>query len=101
MRQGLATLLALGLAATAAAAHEAPSVPRVDAPELAQLGGFAVGVSTTELVDPARNDRRLEVDLWYPAAAAAGAAPETYRGSLTAEPPAASGRPTSAERPRH
>ena len=73
MRYGFATLLALGLAASAAA-HEAPSVPRVDAPELAQLGRFAAGVSTVALVDAARNDRRLEVDLWYPAVAAAGAA---------------------------
>ena len=91
-----AALLALCLAFATAAAHEAPSVPRVDAPELAKLGSAAVGVTTLELVDAARADRRLKVDLWYPAATAAGGAPVTYEGSLTAEPPAA---PTRFTRP--
>ena len=91
-----AALLALCLAFATAAAHEAPSVQRVDAPELAKLGSAAVGVTTLELVDAARADRRLKIDLWYPAATAAGGAPVTYEGSLTAEPPAA---PTRFTRP--
>jgi predicted dienelactone hydrolase len=97
MRYGLAILLALGLALAAPApASDAPSRPAVDAPELARLGDHAVGVATIELVDAAQDDRRLTVDLWYPAAAAAGETPESYSGSLTAEPPAP---PTRFTRP--
>jgi predicted dienelactone hydrolase len=89
MRRALAFLLMTSLVAAAAAgAGEAPSVPRIDAPELARPGSHAVGVTTLEFVDAARADRRLEVDLWYPAAGAAGGVPVTYEGSLTAEPPA-------------
>ncbi len=82
MPYGIAILLAMGLA--------------IDAPELARPGGHAVGVATIELVDTARGERRLAVDLWYPAVPAAGATPETYTGSLTAEPPA---QPTRFTRP--
>jgi len=97
MQNLFAVLLAVGMAAAfPAGAGEAPSVPGIDAPELAALGDSAVGVTTLELVDAARSDRRLPVDLWYPAVVAAGAAPETYRGTLTAEPPAP---PTSFTRP--
>lgn len=93
----------LGLAMAAGAlARDAPSRPGVDAPELAYLGQHQVGVRTMALVDanqadvlafdPAtgtapKRDRELKVDLWYPATVAAGAIPETYAGSLTAEPP--------------
>ncbi len=67
----------------------------VDAPELAQLGPFGVGVRTIELVhaaqpdvlafDPAtgtapKRDRRLTVDLWYPADVAAGRLARDVRG---------------------
>jgi predicted dienelactone hydrolase len=97
MRHGTAILLALGLAiATPIAAGEAPSRPAIDAPELARLGEHVVGVATIELVDAARGGRRLAVDTWYPAEVAAGATPETYSGSLTAEPPAP---PTAFTRP--
>jgi predicted dienelactone hydrolase len=112
MRQLAGFVLALGLAFAAfAPAHEAPSRPGVDAPELASLGASRVGVKTIELVQPAQpdvlafdsatglapaSDRRLKVDLWYPAEVAEGAAPETYAGSLTAEPPAP---PTRFTRP--
>ena len=80
----------LGMAiATAALAHEPPSRPRIDAPELAKLGPHAVGVQTIEMVDHAlKSERTLKVDLWYPADVAAGAAAETYSGSLPGEPPA-------------
>ena len=88
MGDKLAALLALGLAFATATASEAPSVPRIDAPELARLGPSRVGVATKEFVDAARNGRSLKVDFWYPALTAADAAPETYVGRLTAEPPA-------------
>ena len=105
MRLGLGAFLALVIAmASAAAAPDAPSRPAVDAPELAKLGPFGVGVRTISLIqkdqvdvlafDPAtriapRHDRTLQVDLWYPAEIPAGASPETYAGSFPAEPPAA------------
>ena len=82
-------LLALSLTIALATAAEAPSVPRVDAPELAKLGEYRVGVATKELVDTGRNGRNLKVDLWYPAQIVGDATPETYGGRLTAEPPAA------------
>ncbi len=81
-----------------------PSVFGVDAPELARLGQFAVGVRTLSLVeqdqpdllaiDPGggvapRRDRKLTVDLWYPATDAPGARKDKYLGSLPSEPPAA------------
>ncbi|MGH8129407.1 MAG: alpha/beta hydrolase family protein [Steroidobacteraceae bacterium] len=104
MRHGLGPILVLGLAmATGTAARDAPSRPGVDAPELAHLGRFDVGVRTLALVDSAqvdvlafdpaagvapKRDRALTVDLWYPAGVAAGATPETYSGSFPAEPPA-------------
>jgi alpha-beta hydrolase superfamily lysophospholipase len=86
------------------AAERVPSVFGVDAPELAQVGQFAVGVRTLTLVeraqpdllaiDPAggavpKHDRKLIVDLWYPATPAAPGAPrETYSASLPSAPPA-------------
>ncbi len=104
MRHGLGVILGLGLVtATCALAHDAPSRPGVDAPELAHLGQFSVGVRTLSLVDAAqadvlafnaasgvapKRDRVLKVDLWYPAEVPATATPETYAGSLPAEPPA-------------
>ena len=60
---------------------------RPDAPALAQLGAYAVGVKTLELVNPAQLDvlaamagnpavidRKLVVELWYPTAARGAAA---------------------------
>jgi predicted dienelactone hydrolase len=62
------------------------SVFGVDAPELAQLGASAVGTRTLSLAEP---DRKLTVDLWYPATASPDAPKVTYHGSLPSEPPAA------------
>ena len=91
----LGALLLCATVAGAAAAGEAPSRPAVDSPELARLGEFAVGVRTITLVDhnavdvlAPHHDRPLQVDIWYPATAASGAQPETYRASLQSEPPA-------------
>ncbi len=59
---------------------------RPDAPDLARLGPHPVGVKTLELVNPAQDDvlagglqdRKLVVEVWYPAAAGT-AAGGTYR----------------------
>jgi alpha-beta hydrolase superfamily lysophospholipase len=79
-----------------------PSVPGVDAPQLAPLGPHKVGFRSITLVhkgqpdllnpDPATGsvklyDRTLIVDIWYPAKARRGAVPVTYSGSLYGEPP--------------
>ena len=75
----LALIMALPVPASAG---EAPSRFGVDAPELAKLGPYAVGVKTLHLLEAAQadvlafdpatgsaplRDRGLEVDLWYPA----------------------------------
>jgi predicted dienelactone hydrolase len=75
-----------------------------DAPELAHLGPFAVGVRTLGLVERKQEEvlnfdaatrsfpkgnRSLTVDLWYPAQVAAGATREVYTASFPSEPPAA------------
>jgi predicted dienelactone hydrolase len=78
---------------TAAPAQDAPSRPAVDAPELAKLGDHGVGHRSVTVVD---DERRLVIEVWYPATVAADAAPVTYAGSFTAEPPAA---PTKFTRP--
>jgi predicted dienelactone hydrolase len=80
-----------------------PSVFGVDAPELARLGPFSVGVRTLSFVDRdqpdlpgmepgsatiPRRDRKLTVDVWYPASVPPDAPRVTYHGSLTSEPPA-------------
>ena len=88
------TGLLLGFVLTAAAlAQDAPSRPAVDAPELAKLGDHGVGHRTVAVMD---GERRLAVEVWYPATVAADAEPLTYSGSFTAEPPAA---PTKFTRP--
>ena len=87
----------------AAVAVAAPlSHPGVDAPELARLGGHAVGMRSIELVDRAQPDvlsrrpeapavptadRTLTVDLWYPARLLPGAKPIRYADALPGEPP--------------
>jgi predicted dienelactone hydrolase len=70
----------------------APARPGVDAPALAALGPYAVGVATLELVQPdqldlakdgktpERMDRHLPLRVWYPARA--GGTPITYHSAL-------------------
>jgi predicted dienelactone hydrolase len=106
MRQWLAALAALvtPMAAAAHAGGSAPSVPGVDAPELAALGPDGIGFRTITLVHreqprldsvDARSgaiplyDRKLVVDLWYPATVRSGAKTVTYRASFWGEPPRA------------
>jgi predicted dienelactone hydrolase len=93
-----AALVAAALAAPALAAPD--SVPGVDAPQLAALGPFAVGVESLTLTQPGQpdvlayspggkalplRDRVLPIDVWYPAASAADATPVIYDGALTGE----------------
>ncbi len=91
----------LGLACQAAPVHAAaPSIPAVDAPQLAALGPYAVGFDSLTLVQPAQpdvlaydpatrtmpsRDRVLPVDVWYPSQVTLGAAPVVYSGALTSE----------------
>ena len=96
------TTFATVLIAASPGAPLPPSVPGSDAPQLAPLGPRAVGFRSLTLVHKAQpdllhvdpvtgrvplHDRRLTVDIWYPAKARRGAAPVTYAGSLYGEPP--------------
>jgi predicted dienelactone hydrolase len=96
-------LLALSIAAAAVAeAADAPSRTSIDAPELAALGKYAVGVRSITLVHrnqldlgaidpqtgiPAQHDRSMKVEIWYPAKVVAGATPVTYEDAMESEPP--------------
>ena len=91
------------LALLAAPAHAGiPSIPSVDAPELAALGPNGVGFRSVLMThknqpdvenggaggtEVPRVNRSLRVDIWYPATVKNGTKPVVYRGSLWAEPP--------------
>lgn len=76
-----------------------PSVPDIDAPELAAPGADAAGmtqriIAIHDRLDPLASliaghemhgDRVLHLRIWYPARATPGAQPVTYHGSLTGE----------------
>ncbi|WP_295635135.1 dienelactone hydrolase [Novosphingobium sp.] len=79
-----------------------PSVPGTDAPQLAALGEYKVGFRSITLGHKAQPDfpaadpktgaiplheRKLVVDLWYPARQKPGAAAITYHATLFGEPP--------------
>jgi predicted dienelactone hydrolase len=102
MMIGRVLLLAI-VAAGPAFAGGVPSRFGIDAPELARLGKFAVGVKTLTLVQTAQpdvlafdaasgtapeRDRVLSVDLWYPARAVPAAPPAVYEASFPSEAPA-------------
>lgn len=106
MRRFFSVWVAVGLAVPALAtqAERLPSVPGVDAPELAVLGGEGVGFRSMTFInrdqpdvaaaDPVTGlvpirDRKLVVDLWYPATVRKGQKRVTYRASLPGEPPRA------------
>ncbi len=91
------------LSACCAWAGAPPSQFGVDAPELARLGSWSVGVRTVTLIqrnqedvlgfNPAnrsfpKTNRSLTVDLWYPAISTPGAQREVYTATLPSEPPA-------------
>jgi dienelactone hydrolase len=105
----LSALLALGFVGEASVAFPATvdssppySQPGVDAPELAALGPFAVGVHSIRLVEHAvpdvlaydrvkgaamLKDRILDVDIWYPAKPLRNSRRVVYEGSFPAETP--------------
>lgn len=98
----LCASLALAVPAVAKPNPEVPSAPGADAPELAALGAYAVGFRTLTFIHRAQpdveaadaksgivplRDRRLVVDIWYPATISSNAKRITYRGALVAEPP--------------
>lgn len=76
-------------------AQQAPASPSVDAPELAALGSYGIGVADLEFIDKGRADplqgadvprvadRHISVKLWYPAAAKGGGT--RYRTGLPGE----------------
>ncbi len=97
-----ATCALLFISGEARAAEIVPSQPGVDAPELARLGTYAVGVRTVVMTQTGQpnvlvpvsasgtlplQDRVLTVDIWYPAHPARGAKPTSYSDMLPAEPP--------------
>ena len=99
----LVALAALAGLCSPALAETPASVFGPDAPELAPLGPHAVGFETLTLVERAqvdvlhydaathtapRYDRRLVVDIWYPAAADPGAPRMVYAAAFPSEPPA-------------
>ncbi|WP_294332226.1 dienelactone hydrolase [uncultured Sphingomonas sp.] len=76
-------------------AQQAPAIPSVDAPELAALGSYGIGVADLDFVDkgradplhgaaaPAVGDRHIPIKLWYPTAAKG--AGTRYRTGLPGE----------------
>jgi len=85
MRKSTKALIAVAAAAAligAAPGAAPPARPGVDAPELARLGAYPVGVADLELVQPGQpnplkgtdqplvEDRHLPLKIWYPAASA-------------------------------
>lgn len=95
----LALLLAPGFALSANAPPRPPSVPDIDAPELAATGPHAAGVTQRiidihDRLDPLASliaghevhaDRVLHLRIWYPANAPAGGVPVTYSAKLVGE----------------
>jgi predicted dienelactone hydrolase len=99
-RLGLIGLAVLWLGLNAAQAEPPFSRPGVDAPALAALGPYGVGVRTLALTevdvpdlsafDKAKGaaplkDRKLVVELWYPARTRPGDTAVTYSGALPSE----------------
>ncbi len=68
-------------------AQQPPARPGIDAPTLAALGPYGVGLATQIMGEPAR---KLTVSVWYPARPGGGPA-VTYKSALVGE----DGRPTS------
>jgi predicted dienelactone hydrolase len=80
------TLLLACFSVIPLASEAQPARPGIDAPALAALGPFGVGLDTQEMGQPGR---RLTVSVWYPARAGAGAA-VAYHSALVGP----DGRPT-------
>lgn len=96
----LALLLLVAPALAQAQTVRPPSLPDIDAPELAAPGASAAGmtqriIALHDRLDPlasliagheVHGDRVLHLRIWYPARAQPGAKPVTYHASLTGEP---------------
>lgn len=102
----LLSLLALGGAVAHAQSQQSAttffSVPPADAPELAKRGAYAVGVRTVELIHPQQpdvlqfnkqagkaplTDRKLTVEIWYPANLPPGSNETTvYKSAMPGRP---------------
>ena len=79
MKKTVLCLVALNASLAVFAQDNRIDIVRHDAPELAHFGDYDIGVRTIELIDPARldvfnsdedatyTDRRLTVEVWYPA----------------------------------
>ncbi len=95
-------LLALSVPSHAGKTDNIPGRPGIDAPELAELGPHAVGFRSLTYIHRAQpyveanaeptgsvplRDRRLVVDLWYPATHSLRAKRVIYSSSLPGEPP--------------
>jgi predicted dienelactone hydrolase len=89
-------------AAPSLAQNKPPSITGVDAPELAAMGADAVGFRTITYIHRTQpdfqsadvknsmvpiHDRKLVVDIWYPALVRKGAMPVTYQAAFWGEPP--------------
>ncbi len=81
------TCLLLSLLACATPSAAQPARPGIDAPALAPLGPYAVGLATQQM---GAADRPLTVSVWYPARPGAGPA-VTYHSALVGE----DGRPVA------
>lgn len=104
--KSLATLLTIIASVTSCVpvwAHQPPSVYGPDAPALARLGSYAVGVERVRLVERGqvnvlaynaathsapKENRTLVVDIWYPARREPGAPRAVYTASFPSDPPA-------------
>jgi predicted dienelactone hydrolase len=75
------TFLLLALSFLSVPAYAQPAKPGVDAPALAALGPYSVGLATQEMGEPGR---KLSVSVWYPARGGKGAA-VTYHAALVGE----------------
>jgi predicted dienelactone hydrolase len=108
----MAWSFAAALSLTSPTAARAPSIPSIDAPELAHLGQYAVGLKRFDLTQPGQadltkldpktgvapvSDRVLPISLWYPAQASPGAQPVSYSAGLTPEKPDQAPVPVRAE----
>ena len=102
MMKRLVACVIMLLATPLLAKNNPPSMPGVDAPELAGLGPDTVGFKTLTYIHRAQpnlqsadpkadnipmHDRKLVVDIWYPAVAKKGAKRMIYRAAFWGEPP--------------
>ncbi len=97
LARAAAAMLLCGLTPLSAAqsGQSAPSIPPVDAPELAQVGPFPIGTMIDDVALPAAltltgpvnwivAPRTVSVRFWYPAQSASSASPVRYSHTINA-----------------